>query len=118
MKKQLLGWTAAALFLPFLSAEANDEHSAFLSAEKQARSSNYNKFKEAVGVLDHPLKPYVEKTYWQRHPSIKHQTEIENYLTIYQNTPLEWPVRKAWLKYLSKSNRKATFIRSPITTLR
>lgn len=110
MKKQLLGWTAAVLFLPFLSAEANDEHSAFLSAEKQARSSNYNKFKEAVGVLDHPLKPYVEKTYWQRHPSIKHQTEIENYLTIYQNTPLEWPVRKAWLKYLSKSNRKATFI--------
>ena len=40
-------------------------------------------------------------------PSIKYQAEIEDYLNIYQHTPLEWPVRKAWLEYLKKNNKKA-----------
>ncbi len=110
MKKHLLGWTAAALFLPFFSAEANDKHDAFLDAEKKVRYSDYEKFQDVINNLDHPLKPYVEKTYWQRHPNVKYQTEIENYLTVYQNTPLEWPVRKSWLQYLRKHDHKATYI--------
>ncbi len=110
MKKHLLGWTAAALFLPFFSAEANDKHDAFLDAEKKVRYSDYEEFQDVINNLDHPLKPYVEKTYWQRHPDVKYQTEIENYLTVYQNTPLEWPVRKAWLQYLRKHDRKAAYI--------
>ena len=66
MKKQLLGWTAAALLFPFFAAEANDKHDAFLKAEKKARYGDYQDMKEAASGLDHPLKPYVEKAYWQR----------------------------------------------------
>ena len=112
MKKQLLGWTAAALLFPFFAAEANDKHDAFLKAEKKARYGDYDDMKEAANGLDHPLKPYVEKAYWQRNPSLKHQTEIENYLNVYRNTPLEWPVRKAWLNYLKQNNKKAASIRN------
>ncbi|MGO2074994.1 MAG: transglycosylase SLT domain-containing protein [Pseudoalteromonas sp.] len=112
MKKQSLGWTAAALLFPLFSAVANNEHEAFLDAEKEVRYGSYKEFKEVVGKLDHPLKPYVEKAYWQRHPSLKHQSEIENYLTIYQSTPLEWSVRKAWLAYLKEKNMKAAYIRN------
>ena len=112
MKKQLLGWTAAALLFPFFAAEANDKHDAFLKAEKKARYGDYDDMKEAANGLDHPLKPYVEKAYWQRNPSLKHQTEIENYLNVYRNTPLEWPVRKAWLNYLKQYNKKAAYIRN------
>ena len=110
MKKQFLSFAAAALLFPLFSAGANTEHDAFLDAEKTARYGSYQEFKEAVEQLEHPLKPYVEKAYWQRHPDIEHQSEIERYLTIYQNTPLEWPVRKAWLQNLQKQNRKAAFI--------
>ena len=85
---------------------------AFLDAEKKVRYGDYQDFKMAISNLDHPLKPYVEKVYWQRHPDIKHQAEIEDYLTIYQHTPLEWPVRKAWLSYLEKHNKKAAYIRN------
>ena len=112
MKKQFLGWTAAALLFPFFAAGANDKHDAFLKAEKKARYGDYEDMKKVTGELDHPLKPYVEKAYWQRNPSLQHQTEIENYLNVYQNTPLEWPVRKAWLEYLKKQNKKAAYIRN------
>ena len=110
MKKQFLSVTAAALLFPLFSAYANTEHDAFLDAEKKVKYASYQKFKEITAQLDHPLKPYVEQVYWQRHPDIEHQSEIERYLTIYENTPLEWPVRKAWLQRLQKQNRKAAFI--------
>lgn len=112
MKKHFLSWTAAALFFPLIAVASNEQHEAFLSAEKQARRGDYNDFKAAVDGLDHPLKPYVEKVYWQRNPSLKHQAEIEDYLNIYQKTPLEWPVRKAWLLYLKDNNKKAAYIRN------
>ncbi|NMR27213.1 transglycosylase SLT domain-containing protein [Pseudoalteromonas sp. NEC-BIFX-2020_015] len=116
MKKQLLGFTAAALLFPFFSAQADSAHKAFLSAEKIAKNGSYQEFKEAAIQLDHPLKPYVEKMYWQRNPSIERQSEIENYLSIYEHTPLEWPVRKAWLQHLQKHNRKAAYIQNYRTT--
>ncbi|KPH93122.1 lytic transglycosylase [Pseudoalteromonas porphyrae] len=116
MKKQLLGFTAAALLFPFFSAQADSAHKAFLSAEKIAKNGSYQEFKEAAIQLDHPLKPYVEKMYWQRNPSIERQSEIENYLSIYEHTPLEWPVRKTWLQHLQKHNRKAAYIQNYRTT--
>ena len=112
MKKFLLSAVAAAFILPFSSAQASIDNDAFLDAEKKVRYGSYQDFKEAINGLDHPLKPYVEKTYWQRHPNIKYQSEIENYLTIYEHTPLEWPVRKAWLEYLEKNNKKAAYIKN------
>ncbi|MBH0081689.1 transglycosylase SLT domain-containing protein [Pseudoalteromonas sp. NZS11] len=112
MKKYLLSVAAAAFIFPLHSAEASIDNDAFLDAEKKVRYGSYQDFKQAVSNLNHPLKPYVEKTYWQRHPSIKHQAEIEDYLNIYQHTPLEWPVRKAWLEYLKENNEKAAYIRN------
>lgn len=110
MKKYLLKVVAATLTVSMFSAYANTNNDAFLDAEKQARYNNYLNFKEAVDGLSHPLKPYVEKAYWQRYPNLKYQAEIEGFLTIYQHTPLEWPVRKAWLNYLKDRNKKAAYI--------
>jgi soluble lytic murein transglycosylase len=110
MKKYLLNFAAAAFIFPLHSAEVSLDNDAFVDAEKKVRHSSYQNFKTVVNNLDHPLKPYVEKTYWQRHPNIKYQAEIESYLTIYQHTPLEWPVREAWLKYLKRKNKKAAYI--------
>jgi soluble lytic murein transglycosylase len=112
MKKYLLNVAAAAFIFPLYSVEAISNNDAFLDAEKKVRYGSYHDLKTVVSNLDHPLKPYIERMYWQRNPNIKYQSEIEDYLTIYQHTPLEWPVRKAWLNYLKKKNKKATYIRN------
>ncbi|WP_372761342.1 transglycosylase SLT domain-containing protein [Pseudoalteromonas sp.] len=110
MKKYLFNVMAAAFIFPLFPTVASTDNEAFLAAEKKVRYGDYQDLKTALNTLDHPLKPYVEKVYWQRHPHIKYRAEIENYLTVYQNTPLEWPVRKAWLDYLKKLNNKEAFI--------
>ncbi len=100
---------ALSFFNP--SAQASTEKD-FLEAEKIAWAGDYRGFKSATAALDHPLLPYVEMAYWKRHPRMKHQAEIESFLNIYQSTPLEWPVRKAWLNYLAKHDKKAEYIRN------
>lgn len=89
---------------------AQSTHDEFKQAERIAWSGNYNKFTAAVAQLDHPLKPYVEMAFYQRHPRLKYQQEIQHFLTIYEHTPLEWPVRSAWLEYLKRHKKKARFI--------
>ncbi|RRS07328.1 lytic transglycosylase [Pseudoalteromonas sp. J010] len=89
---------------------AQSTHDEFKQAERIAWSGNYNNFTAAVAQLDHPLKPYVEMAFYQRHPRLKYQQEIQHFLTIYEHTPLEWPVRSAWLEYLKRHKKKARFI--------
>ncbi|GEK10524.1 transglycosylase SLT domain-containing protein [Pseudoalteromonas peptidolytica] len=89
---------------------AQSTHDEFKQAERIAWSGNYNNFTAAIAQLDHPLKPYVEMAFYQRHPRLKYQQEIQHFLTIYEHTPLEWPVRSAWLEYLKRHKKKARFI--------
>ncbi|MFY8274619.1 transglycosylase SLT domain-containing protein [Pseudoalteromonas sp. SSDWG2] len=101
----------AASLLQFSNAViASSDNDDFLKAERVARSGNYSEFKRLSSQLDHPLKPYVELAFYKNYPHIKYQTEIEQFLQIYQNTPLEWPVREAWLKYLAKKGKKEQFV--------
>lgn len=82
----------------------------FKQAERIAWSGNYSNFKAAIAQLDHPLKPYVEMAFYKRHPRLRYQQEIEHFLTVYEHTPLEWPVRSAWLEYLQRHEKKARYI--------
>lgn len=86
---------------------ASNDHQAFKDAEKIARSGNYDAFKQAMNDLDHPLKPYAEQAFYKRYPSLKYQQDISHYLSVYDNTPLEWPVRKSWLEYLQRRGKKS-----------
>ncbi|QZO12988.1 transglycosylase SLT domain-containing protein [Pseudoalteromonas piscicida] len=89
---------------------ADSTHDEFKEAERVAWSGNYSNFKAATAQLDHPLKPYVEKAFYERHPKLEYQQEIQHFLTVYEHTPLEWPVRSAWLDYLKRHKKKARFI--------
>ncbi len=82
----------------------------FIKAEKIALSGNKRNYLKALAALDHPLKPYVKMAYLKKHPYLSNQAEIEKFLKTYQGTPLEWPVRKAWLKYLIKRNKKKLYV--------
>lgn len=107
---------SAALFssisLASFSADAIPvEHKAFISAEKAALSGNKKRYQKALANLDHPLKPYVKMAYLKKYPYLSNEADIESFLNIYQGSPLEWPVRGAWLNNLKKRNKKALFIK-------
>lgn len=104
--------TGMCAFFTLLSTHgyAQKPHQDFIQAERIAWSGNYNKFKQALDELDHPLKPYVEMTFYKRHPKLKYESEIAQFLSVYDHTPLDWPVRKSWLNYLKRRDKKALFI--------
>ena len=109
--KRILHTLLAVSLAHFSSAAlASSDNDDFLKAEKVARSGNYSEFSRLNEQLDHPLKPYVELAFYKYHPHIKYQKEIEQFLQVYQQTPLEWPVRKSWLNYLADTGRKAEFV--------
>ncbi|CCQ10685.1 Soluble lytic murein transglycosylase precursor [Pseudoalteromonas luteoviolacea B = ATCC 29581] len=109
IKKWLVNtaWLAVGALPLAVSA---DIHSDFKQAERLAWSGNYDAFKNALAQLDHPLSPYVEMTFYKRHANLRYQSEIEQFLSVYEHTPLEWPVRAKWLDHLRHRGRKAQYV--------
>ncbi|KZN60442.1 transglycosylase SLT domain-containing protein [Pseudoalteromonas luteoviolacea] len=114
MKLWFSGLVASSICACFSIVSANSyaqkAHQDFLNAERVAWSGNHAKFKQSLNSLDHPLKPYVEMTFYKRHPKLKYQGDIAQFLSVYDHTPLDWPVRKSWLNYLKRRGKKALFI--------
>jgi soluble lytic murein transglycosylase len=110
MRTWILGVAATSLGLLSWFSCAQDTHKTFKAAERVAWSGQYKAFKKSLASLDHPLKPYVEMAFYKRNSKLKYQADIAHYLTVYDGTPLEWPVRSSWLKYLKKRGKKALFI--------
>ena len=110
MKSWILQIAATGLAAIGWFSHASSDHDAFKQAERIAWSGNYNAFSKALNQLEHPLKPYVEMAFFERHPRLKYQQQIAHFLTVYESTPLEWPVRESWLKYLKRREKKALFI--------
>lgn len=110
MRAWILGVAATSIGLFSWFSCAQDTHKTFKAAERVAWSGQYNAFQHAFKSLDHPLKPYVEMAFYTRNSKLKYQADIARYLSVYDGTPLEWPVRSSWLKYLKKRGKKALFI--------
>ncbi|BBN80026.1 lytic transglycosylase [Pseudoalteromonas sp. A25] len=110
MKSWILQVAATGLAAMSWFSFASSDHEAFKQAERIAWSGNYSAFTQALNQLDHPLKPYVEMAFYERHPRLKYEQKIAHFLMVYESTPLEWPVRESWLKYLKRRGKKALFI--------
>ncbi|TMP43969.1 lytic transglycosylase [Pseudoalteromonas citrea] len=110
MRAWILGVAATSIGLFSWFSCAQDTHKTFKAAERVAWSGQYNAFQHSLKSLDHPLKPYVEMAFYKRNSKLKYQADIARYLSVYDGTPLEWPVRSSWLKYLKKRGKKALFI--------
>lgn len=111
IKKWLLNTSCVVVGALTFNAQSNtDPHAAFKEAERIAWSGNYSAFQQSLSELSHPLSPYVEMAFYKRHPNLRYKDNIEHFLSVYQHTPLEWPVRESWLTYLKKRGKKALFI--------
>ena len=83
----------------------------FLSAEKYVWQANTPRYKNLYKQLTtYSLKPYLDQKRLMHRIKLKDAQQIDNFLTKYQGTPLDWPLRKKWLKYLAKRQRKWMFL--------
>ncbi len=92
-------------------ADYSKQRAIFLKAEYAARLSKSSHYRKLYNQLDgYPLQPYVELAYLKKHTYLKNKTQIRDFLKRHSNSPMEWPLRKKWLKYLAKRDKQQLFI--------
>ncbi len=95
--------------LPLLASDilhiATDrtQQALFLKAEKLTYQANSVKYKKIYNQLHYyPLQPYLDQRRLLNTMRLSHVAEIDSFLTKYAQSPLDWPLRKAWLEFVAK----------------
>ncbi|NTS76822.1 lytic transglycosylase domain-containing protein [Catenovulum sp. SM1970] len=119
MQKALMSILAIAVYavssIATSAVASNDslekQRKLFKRAEYDAKKGRTKSYRQAVKQLgDYPLAPYVELAYLKKHPYLVNKKRIRHFLKLYTGTPLEWPLRKAWLTYLAKKGESVLFL--------
>ena len=97
------------------SALANTETSIlrdkFEQADKLVWRSTSEEYQRLYNELHfYPLQPYLDQKRLMYRIKLSDHNEIAKFLNTYANTPLDWPLRKKWLEYLAKRNKKSLFV--------
>ena len=93
------------------SAEFNQARETFVQAEKQLWQINSPRFINLYNQLHfYPLQPYLDQRILLDHMTLSKVSEIDSFLKKYRGSPLDWPLRKKWLNYLAKKNKKKLFL--------
>lgn len=83
----------------------------FLKAEKLLGKSNSQQYQSLYNQLYYyPLQPYLDQRSLMENMQLSSAGEIAEFLEKYQHSPLDWPLRKAWLTFLAKKNEGALFL--------
>lgn len=94
-----------------MAQESSYSREVFLKAEKQLWKANSSSYQELYNQLHfYPLQPYLDQKRLMNRMRLSSAKEISDFLDKHQGTPLDWPLRKKWLKYLAKRNRQSLFI--------
>jgi len=105
---------AAILFFSIsLSVHSENIHQKnFLSAEKLLWKTDSSRYKELYKKLHYyPLQPYLDQQRLMSEISLSSVRDIHQFLTKYEGTPMDWPLRKKWLEYLAKRKRQSLFVK-------
>jgi soluble lytic murein transglycosylase len=82
----------------------------FKQAEKQLWQSHSPSYKSLYQQLHYyPLQPYLDQQRLIHGLKLSSAGEISEFLNKYEGSPLDWPLRKKWLFYLVKRNKKVLF---------
>lgn len=83
----------------------------FARAEAIAHNPNSSESKFLRQKLaNYPLIPYVQLKTLMRYPFLSNKGNIEAFLTKYEKSPMDRPLRKKWLNYLADQNQQAMFL--------
>ena len=82
----------------------------FETAYSLAGRSENKRFKELASTLNgHPLYPYLVQKRLLAYPYLSNEKVIRSFLARHQDTPLDTPLRKKWLRYLKRKKQIALF---------
>lgn len=88
----------------------NLQRKTFLQAEKQVWNENSASYQNLYNQLHYyPLQPYLDQKRLMANIQLSSGAEINDFLTKYEGTPLDWPLRKKWLTYLAKRKQSVLF---------
>lgn len=83
----------------------------FLKAEKLLEKSYSQQYENLYNQLYYyPLQPYLDQRRLRETMQLSFAGEIAIFLEKYKNSPLDWPLRKAWLRYLAKKDKGTLFL--------
>jgi len=85
----------------------------FIKAEKLVHKSTSTQYKSLYNHLHYyPLQPYLDQQRLLNNIRLSNGAEINEFLIKYKGTPLDWPLRKTWLKYLAKKKQGLLFLQA------
>uniref|UniRef100_A0A486XUQ0 Soluble lytic murein transglycosylase n=1 Tax=Rheinheimera sp. BAL341 TaxID=1708203 RepID=A0A486XUQ0_9GAMM len=100
------------LLMPLVAASVSSEaalRNEFLQAERQIGSVSYEHAQKMLQKFaDYPLQPYLQQQRLQQF--LTADDRIAAFLQQYEKTPMDWPLRKAWLLDLAKRQKSQTFL--------
>jgi len=83
----------------------------FLKAEKLSHKTSSAQYQDLYNQLHYyPLQPYLDQRALLKNMKLSSAPKIAEFLKKHKGTPLDWPVRKAWLKLLAKKNKAKLFV--------
>ena len=85
----------------------------FIKAEKLIKKNISPQYKSLYNQLHYyPLQPYLDQQRLLKNIKLSNAVEINEFLLKYKGTPLDWPLRKKWLKYLAKKKQGLLFLQA------
>ncbi|QBG36288.1 transglycosylase SLT domain-containing protein [Litorilituus sediminis] len=113
----LLSALSLAFFKPGFASQPlavttdKNQQQLFLKAERLTSQSQSRQYIDYYNQLHYyPLQPYLDQRRLMDKMKLSDATEIKAFLTKYEDSPLDWPLRKAWLKFLAKKNQPLLFM--------
>jgi soluble lytic murein transglycosylase len=98
------------LFSTTIFADQASIRKTFQQAEKQVWRANSARYQTLYQQLHYyPLQPYLDRQRLMYGMKMSYAEEISQFLDKYKGSPLDWPLRKKWLKYLAKRNKQILF---------
>lgn len=84
----------------------------FIKAERLTSKSHLPQYKTLYNQLHYyPLTPYLDQKRLLHKMKLSDLKEIDSFLSTYEKSPLDWALRKPWLKYLAKKKQGALFLK-------
>jgi soluble lytic murein transglycosylase len=85
----------------------------FIKAEKLVEKGLSAQYKSLYNQLHYyPLQPYLDQKRLLKNINLSNAAEINKFLVKYKETPLDWPLRKKWLKYLAKKKQGLLYLQA------
>jgi len=84
----------------------------FIKAEKLVSNRDSAQYKTLYNQLHYyPLQPYLDQQHLLVNMRLSSADEIAKFLIKYQDSPLDWPLRKSWLRFLAKNKQVRLFLK-------